>query len=316
MKGRWWAAIAGVAALALAAAARQNALKSGGGPRLVTLSGRIQPSRVVTIASPLAGVLRAVYVQKGDSVRSGQLVARVSGARLVSRQAEAQKREIDQSEIVRELESAVNDQRLEVSRAESEAARAASELARLERQFLQQKALYQAGAAPMSGFERSERDYEKARSDKDGLEALARQALHHYQALAQNLDEARAERERTAEEASAPTEAEIRAPIDGTVLTIGAVVGGSVSLESAPIMQIAGDLTSLEVAISSDEPALQWLRTGQAAAVQIPAAGKITAQGYVKTMEPGGQFLVAFRSPSPEVKPGLPATVTITEARQ
>lgn len=320
MRGRWRAvALAGLAALAMVAAvARRNTGKSssGGGTGVLTLSGKIQPTHVVAIASPLAGSVDAILVATGESVAAGQVVARVNGARLVSRQAEARQREIENSEIVRELESAVDEARLVVSRAEAEAARATSVLAEAEREYSNQKSLYQEAATPLVTFEKSEREYQTARADRDSLDALARESRHSFQSLSRRLEEERAGRDRAAAEAGAPTVAEVRSPIAGTVISVGASVGEAVSLDTAPLMQIAGDMTSLEVAINADGPLLRALHPGQAATVDIAAGGGISAPGYVRAREPGGQFLVAFRSPSPEVRPGLPATVTIAETRQ
>ncbi len=320
MRGRWRAAaLAGLAALALAAAVARRStgrVSSAGGGGVLRLTGKIQPSHVVAIASPLAGSVDTILVEPGEGVIAGQVVARVNGARLVSRQAEARQREIEDSEVVRELESAVDEARLEVARAEANAATAENVLAGAEREYSNQKSLYEATATPVVIFEKSEREYRTARADRDSLDALAREARHHFQSLSQRLEESRVRRDQAAADAGAPTVAEIRSPINGTVLSVGASAGETVSLSSEPLMQIAGDMTSLEVAINADGAVLRALHPGQAATVEIAAGGGISAPGYVRASEPGGQFLVAFRSPSPEVRPGLPATVTIAETKQ
>lgn len=274
------------------------------------LTGKIQPQSIVNVPAPVDGTLTEIVVSVGQEVSAGQLLARMESGALAARRALEREESAKIAAKVRELESALDTARLEASRSQAAAARAGAAFDSAEKEYLRQKELMAAGAAPRLVFEKSERDCSAARADRDSLAALAREAVDRSGLLTRQLAAARAKLPDTAAAEPDNALAEVHSPVDGVVVSSAAKTGAMVKAETA-LVQIAVNLAALDVALYPDKKILARLRTGQPAVVRVAEAGDIAIPGAVRAIGDDGA-LVGFQSPSPAVKPGLSAIVRMT----
>jgi ABC exporter DevB family membrane fusion protein len=251
-------------------------------PTLAAGPGRVEPiSEEISIGAQVSGRLQAVFIEEGDRVGRGQVVAVIENQDHLARvrSAEAELR-LKKAELRRVINGARDQERreAEATLAEAEAVldNARSELRR--RQSLLKEGVISRGEA--DGAERQARvaqaradaarerysllDADAREEDRDGAESEV--------ALAQaRLDEARALWDKTF----------VRAPIPGVVLRKHRNVGESVSTEfNSPIVTIA-DRSALRVRVDVDEVDVSKIAVGQHAYVTADAFDGIKFWGRV-----------------------------------
>jgi multidrug resistance efflux pump len=327
VRGKWFVLSASVTLLALVAIAvtmlsRVSAKKTKPAvlmtqvppPVEVHLSGKIRAQSIVGVAPPVEGTVGALFVDVGQDVFEGQLLARITNEGLETGQQTAQKILDNAQSRVNTLESEIVTARLEASRARADANRARSEYDRLNQMFRRQQMLLAEGATPRMTYEKSSREFEVAQSESRTLEQVATQTESRLNELIKSLDaEKRALADKSAEMETAKARAvatEVVSPAQGMVVARTGEVGQSVGPDKADFFQIATQLSQLEVVLDPDPPSMRRIRLGQAALVTLPEQGSDGMLGAVKAIQ-GAQVIVAFTSPSPAVKPGMLAQVRI-----
>jgi HlyD family secretion protein len=258
----------------VAAQAAANRQQQVSRVEMISGPGRVEPvSEDIKLGSELSGKLKAVYVEEGDQIRSGQLLAEVQNddyraqigsaeAQLVAKEATLRKvvngaRVQERSEAmssVREAEAVMNNARAEMER---------------------RRKLFAAGVISQEESERYAREYDVA-------EGKYEQAVQHHSLVddhAREEDRAFAEadlqlaRSSLAEARARYAKTLIRSPIDGTVLRKHHRSGESVSNSSTvpdPIVTI-GDKVVLRVRVEVDETEIGKVRVGQTAYVTADA---------------------------------------------
>ena len=324
MRGKAWLAAALVAAAALGLAAfsiyrrpaqqvQKKTPATATPAQTINLNGRIQPQHVVSVPAPADGTLDAVFVDAGQEVSAGQLLARVESSRLVASEMEAQQEAERAQSRVHELEGALESARLQVSSSSASTVRAQSRLDSTEKEYLRQEMLVHEGATPRLVFEKSEREYQAARTDLESVSAMAKQAEDRVQSLNRELQRARESLDQRSEEASSSkTDAEVHSPVDGVVIFRSGQPGEKVAPGKGDLFQIAVNLAALDVVLTPDPKALAWLPRGKTVMIRVAEAGDVVIPGVVREAGPG-QALVGFQSPSPAIKPGLTALVSVAE---
>ncbi|MCZ2075556.1 MAG: efflux RND transporter periplasmic adaptor subunit [Bryobacterales bacterium] len=331
MRGKW-ILLAGIAILVAVIAGALSALwrdrverarqaqeeagtrKAGPPASEISLSGTVQARNVVPVPAPVNGTLEIYYVEEGQEVYEGQLLARIRNTRLeTTRDAASSELERIQTR-VNNLESAIISGRLEASRTSADANRARAEFERLEKLYQRQRMLYSEGATPRLVWEKAQKDYETAKAEYEGLQELARQAESRLSSSIGDLDQARAMlSERTEEFEHAQAElrsAEVHSPVDGVVVARRGQAGDPVDPGVPDLLRIATELNSLQVTINPDAASLPHIHPGQPAIVQLPEAGNESLPGQVMEVR-NGMVVVAFQSPTQAVKPGLTAQVRL-----
>ena len=169
-RGRWFVVLASVTLLALVVAGikllpRLAAAKAQpvavAPPRVpvqtaeILLTGKIRAQTVINVAPPLEGTVGAFFVDVGQEVFEGQLLARLSNQALETGEETAQ-RTIDSAQArIDKLESQIVAARLEASRARADATRARSEYDRVDKIYRRQQMLFAEGATPRLTYEKS-----------------------------------------------------------------------------------------------------------------------------------------------------------------
>jgi multidrug resistance efflux pump len=277
----------------------------------VTLTGRLQAQKTEQVEAHIAGTLDAWFVEEGQEVYEDQILGRIRNADLDS-ELQAAQSAVDRSELhVAQLDARAAGARVDESRASADQTRARNELDRIKKIYQRYKSLMDAGAIARLTFEKTEADYNSAKTEAANREASARDAQDKAAALDRDSEEAK----RTlAEQAVAlakakdqVAEGELHSPGDGVVLTRNIHQGAQVEASKESLIAIATDLTKLAVALAPDAPVLARIHTGQRAFVRLSDA---EFSGEVHEVR-GPEVIVNFTSPTTVTKLGTAAQVRI-----
>ena len=280
----------------------------------VTLEGKVRATTVQSVAVPIEGRIESFHAEVGDEVYEGQILASVKSDAAGAAQERAQL-DLERAQTrVNNLEGALANARLEASRTEADASRARSEAERTAKLYQREKMLLAAGATPRLKFEKSEREYNEARAESEALSTLASNAASRLETLQRDLDAARkvlAEKTEDMDEAKAQTASgEVRAPANGVLVGRRGVVGDDVDPSMPDLLQIATDLSRLEVLLEPEPPVLARIKPGQQATISIAEQSAEPLPGTVKAVDQG-KVVVEFANPNPLIKPSLSAHVRI-----
>jgi len=279
----------------------------------ITIPGKIRAQHVVGVAPQIQCAVGAFFVEPGQEVFEGQLLARLANEGLEnSQQAAKRDLELTQSR-VNELESEIISARLEASRARADASRARGEYDRLDRAYRRQQMLFKEGATPRIVYEKSSREFEQAQIEFGTVEKVAANAAARVADLIKNLDaEKRMLGEKTGAletETAKAGATELLSPTAGIVVVRNGEVGQSCGPDK-DLFQIATQLSLLEVTIEPDPPTMRRIQPNQPALVSLPDQGADGMLGAVTSIQ-CDQVVVQFTSPNPAVKPGMQAQVRI-----
>jgi HlyD family secretion protein len=274
---------------------------------IVSASGEVKPKRYVNIGSNPSGRIVSLLVKEGDSVKRGQVLAKIESERYVAvnRQSEA-----GVQAAVADLDRAVAD--VNVSRLD---------------------------------FERTRKMYtEKLVSSQafDQADAEVRMKQAAVESARRRIAQLQAQLDSTQDDLSKTT---VVSPMDGIVTSLpkeeGEVVIGAQSFSPTVIMTVA-DLSVMECEIMVDETDIRNVKLGQAAEVRVDALEGIKIQGEVteigasaivrgstaastsQTSTAGNtgnqakdfKVTITLKNPPPTLRPGVNATADITTARR
>lgn len=279
----------------------------------VSLQGIVQAQRVVSVPAPIEGTIEQFGAEIGDDVFEGQLLAHIQNTRSEAA-VQGATEELERSQKrVNDLDAAMVAQRLEVSRARADASRAKTDFDRAEKAYQRQQMLYREGATPRLVFEKSESEYKAAKQDTETKDKLAQQSEERMDSMNRELDSARqtlAERTQALDEAKADVAAgDVRAPVDGIVLSRRGSPGEQVSPTMEDFFRIAVSLSALEVWLQPEPAAVARIQVGQPAEIHVAEVPQEIA-GKVREIK-DGRVIVDFTSPTPALKPGVTAQVRI-----
>jgi HlyD family secretion protein len=271
----------------------------------VSASGEVKPKRFVNISANVSGRIVHLLVKEGESVRRGQVLAKIDSARIEAgtRQSEAG---------------------LEAARAELDRAEADLEAARLA--FERTRSMHDQKLVSDSAFDQADAELKVARAM---VEAQRRRILQQAAAVATDRDDL----EKTT----------VVSPMDGVITNLqkeeGEVVIGAQSFSPTVIMTV-GDLSVMEVEVMVDETDIRNVTLGQAAEVRVDALEGVKIKGTVTEIgssaiprglgqgaptaaaaSTGNQakdfkVTVTLEAPPAALRPGLNATADITTAEK
>jgi HlyD family secretion protein len=251
---------------------------------IVAGAGRVEPeSEDIKLGAELSGKLKAVYIEEGDRVTQGQLLAelenadyraQLESARAAVREAEAAERKVingARREERREAFSGVEEARAVMNNAESE--------------MVRRQRLFDAGVISREEADRFRKEYEVAKAKYQAV------AEHHRLVDESARDEDRdmaqaslsAARARQQEAEALLAKTYVRSPIAGTVLRKHHRLGESVSNGSTvpdPIVTI-GATDRLRIRVDVDEADVSKLSLGQRAYITADAYGEKKFWGHI-----------------------------------
>jgi HlyD family secretion protein len=258
----------------------------------ITSAGQVSPNRKANVGPKDGGLLTELYVEQGQAVKKGQILARMDSSRLVTEVAEA-KASADAAR-ARYLEARNGSRRQDVSQAEAENRSAKASFMNAQDNYNRFKQLRDEGVINSIDFNTRRLELDRAREALKGSEQklnLSKAGSRYEQVLA-----AKAELDRTtAALANAQTRAQdliIRAPFTGIVSQRYAQAGSFVSPtsttqgDSATSSSILLLIDRLEVLATVAESDIARIQVGQDVAVTTTAFPDKTFRGKVRLVAP------------------------------
>src|SRR3954469_1248334 len=233
----------------------------------VVATGKIEPITKVEIKSKASGIVKKLYIEYGDHVKAGQVLAELD-----REQIEAQ---------VRESRAALDGAMADFERSKVDAQ--GVEIPTLKRAYERAQQMAKEGVVSSSALDDAQRNYELA-VNKQSV-AKAQLAVNKAK-----VDQARARLETEQENLSYAT---IVAPIDGIILSRDVEIGDAVSSilvlgSSATLVMTEGDTHEVYVKGKVDESDIGKVYIGQSARIKVESFKDKTFNGKVTKISPMG----------------------------
>lgn len=294
---------------------------------VIQANGIIEPVRTVGLNFKSSGLIKAIYVQPGDRVKAGQVLAEQDTAELEA-QVKQSESNLKRSEAQLKLKEAGSlPQEIAQKEAEVEANRVAYEMA--VKELERQQKLFEAGAAPATDVDKAK---EAVASAKSRLEQ-SQQALNLLKqgSRPEDIEAARA----TVEADRAQLEiarlnlenARLRAPFDGIVAKVNGEVGqrggAGGSNENTAFITLVSEELQLRAWVN--EADIGKVKLNQDVEFTVAAYPNVTFKGKVKNISPQAttqsnvqifEVLISVEDPSKQLRPGMTATASIVLAKK
>ncbi|BAV10256.1 HlyD family secretion protein [Filimonas lacunae] len=226
----------------------------------VTASGKVYPEVEVKISSDISGEIVELTIAEGDTVRKGQMLARIYADIYASQRDQAA--------------ATVSQTEAQVANAKAQLGALKATLDQTEAAYKRQKTLLDQKVISQSEFEQASQAYFSAQSN--------------YQASKDNINanlagvrSAQASLNRASKDVSRTT---ITAPMDGVVSLMlvkkGERVVGTAQMTGTEMMRVA-DLNSIEVQVDVGENDIPKVKIGDSAIVQVDAYNNRKFKGIV-----------------------------------
>jgi len=290
---------------------------------LVTASGEIVAARYADIGSNMMGRLVSLMVKEGDTVKTGQILARIDPI-----QASAAAAAADAS--VAALESDANAAATTERTSQAALAEARSRASEAAKALARAMQLRDAGLLPAADFDRAALAAEAADAQATSAIAALDRSRQAAVAAGQRVSQARAERARARDQLQ---KTEVTAPIDGIVTRLDVEVGEMVVIgvqnQPGTILMTISDLSSINAEVKVAEADVMRLSVGLTAAITLEAvpgrrfAGRVAEIGASALPQLGAQaaareFRVKVRLDAADasLRPGLTSDVEIVAAEK
>ncbi len=265
----------------------------------VVATGKIEPITKVEIKSKASGIVQKLYVEYGDKVKAGQLLAELD-----KEQIQAQ---------VRESEAALAAAEADYERSKVDAL--GVDIPTLKRAYERAQGMAKEGVVSSSALDDAQRAYEMA---------VNRQAVAKAQ-LAVNKAKVEQAKAQLADQRENLSYTTIVAPIDGLVLSRDVEVGDAVSSilvlgSSATLVMTIGDTHEVYVKGKVDESDIGKVYLGQPARIKVESFKDKTFTGNVTKISPMGvekdnvttfEVRVSIDNPGGELKAAMTANAEI-----
>lgn len=281
--------------------------------RSVVATGKIEPLSKVQIKSKASGIVKTLYINVGDSVRRGQILAELDKEILIAQVREAKAN-------------------LEAAAANLAAAQAAYERDKvdaqgpdvpfLERNLERARKLSIEGLIPQQSLDDAEKNYRLAQNKQ--LSAITNLTVSkaEIQKASAQVAQARAALERAEEDLRNSTTV---APINGVVLSRDVEVGDAVSSilvmgSAATLMMTLGDVREVYVKGKVDEVDVGKIYLGQPARITLESfkdkkffgkVTKISPMGVEKDNVTTFEVRASIQNPTGELKTMMTANAEI-----
>ncbi len=267
--------------------------------KVVVATGKIEPITKIEIKSKASGIVKKLYVEYGEKVKAGQVLAELDRD-----QIEAQ---------VRESKAALAAAEADYERSKVDAE--GVDVPMLKRAYERAQEMYKAGVVSSSQLDDAERNYQLAVNKQN----VAKAQLTVNKA---KVDQARANLETEQENLDYTT---IEAPIDGLILSRDVEVGDAVSSilvlgSSATLLFTEGDTSQVYVKGKVDESDIGKVFLGQPAKIKVESFKDKVFNGKVTKISPMGvekdnvttfEVRVSIDNPGGELKAEMTANAEI-----
>lgn len=226
----------------------------------VNASGKVYPEVEVKISPDVSGEIVELTVNEGDSVRKGQVLARIYADLLNSTRDQVQ--------------ATVNQQKAQVSNSTAQLASLKATLDQTEAQYNRQKKLFSEKVSSRLEYEQAEQAYKSAKANY----AAAMEGIKSAQAAVQSVQ---AQLNRADKDVSRTV---ITSPMDGVISLMaikkGERVAGNSFNVGTEMMRVA-DMRSIEVRVDVGENDIPKVKLGDTAIVEVDAYTNRKFKGLV-----------------------------------
>jgi HlyD family secretion protein len=279
----------------------------------VVATGKVEPITKVEIKSKASGIVKKLYVEYGDHVKAGQLLAELDKDEIVA-QVRSQKAQLESAES--------NMHATEADYERSKVDAMGVDIPTLQRAYERAKSMAKDGVVSQSALDDSQRAYEMAVNKQ----SVARAQVTVYKAkMAQaqaDVQKSQATLAQLEEQLSYTT---ITAPITGIVLSRDVEVGDAVSSilvlgSSATLVMTLGDTSEVYVKGKVDESDIAKVYIGEPARIKVESFKDKTFSGKVTKISPMGvekdnvttfEVRVSINNPGGELKAAMTANAEI-----
>jgi len=255
----------------------------------VGATGTLEAVETVDVGTQVSGTVQDLYADFNDIVRKGQVIARLDPSL---------------------LQTNIEQQRANVTRAEADLERLRVNLADAKRKFEQAKQMWDKQLIPRDQYETAELNVKTQEAQIRSSEAGLVQSKSQLNTAEVNLGHT-----------------VIRAPIDGIVISRSVDQGQTVaaSMNAPTLYVLAQDLSKMQVIANIDESEIGKMRPGQPVTFRVDAYPNDSFHGEVvqvrlqpATVQNVVTYATVISVPNPELKlkPGMTANVTIEIARR
>jgi HlyD family secretion protein len=247
----------------------------------VVATGKIEPITKVEIKSKASGIVKKLYVEYGDKVKKGQVLAELDKEEIQARveQARAQ---------LEGSTASLNGTRADLERAKVDAE--GPDVPLLKRAYERAQGMAKDGVVSASALDDAEKNYEMS-LNKQNVAKAQLQVLQAKIGQAQGqLSQDRANLKQLEEQLGYTT---IESPIDGIVLSRDVEIGDAVSSilvlgSTATLVMTLGDTSEVYVKGKVDESDIGKVYLGQPARIKVESFKDKTFTGKVTKISPMG----------------------------
>src|SRR5437667_10416384 len=281
--------------------------------RVVVATGKIQPLSKVEIKSKASGIVKKLYVDYGDRVKQGQLLAELDKIQL-----EAAERAYHAN--LQAAEAALDSSKATLERNKVDAEGPDVPFLKLNMERAEQ--MYKDGVMSKSLVEEAEKNYQLALNKQVSAERNLAVSKAEIAKCEAQVAQARASLENAQEDLRNST---IVAPIDGLVLSRDVEIGDAVSSilvlgSSATLVMTLGDTHEVYVKGKVDESDIGKVYLGQTARIKVESFKDKSFDGKVTKISPMGtekdnvttfEVRVSITNPGGELKAEMTANAEI-----
>jgi HlyD family secretion protein len=273
----------------------------------ISASGTVEPVQTVNLSPKSAGILERLYVEQGDTVTAGQLIAQMRSrdieAQLRQNQAAVAEAEARLAEVRRgSISTDIGQGAAAVDAAIAQQADAEARLDLARGQLERNRQLYNQGAISANELDTFEREVRSAEAGVDQAQARVEEARQRLVDLRDGSEpEAIAQAEARLAQAQAQLEAtqvlledtRIRAPFSGVITQKFATEGAFVTptttasdASSATSTAIVALASGLEILAEVPEADIEEIQPGQTVEIQADAFPDLQFRGRVRLIAP------------------------------
>ncbi len=244
---------------------------------LVSASGKIFPETEVKISSDVSGEIVDLYVEEGDSVKAGQILAKINPESYLSA--------VDQAS------ASVNASKSELARSKSSIENATAQIEQIKAQLDNTRKIHDRNKKLKADGVISAQEFESSESNLAQLEANLRSAEASYRSAQQGVKSAEfnvASMEANLKEIKTSlSRTSIVAPTNGIVSKLnvekGERVVGTIQMAGTEMMRIA-NFNSMEVRVEVSENDILRVSVGDTAEIEVDAYLDKKFKGVVTEM--------------------------------
>ena len=325
-KKRWM--IAGVLALILVVVLGLVAARSGGTKidptklakvekgdiaKSVVATGKIEPITKVEIKSKASGIVKKLYVEAGDKVKAGQVLAELDREEIQAsvRSSEAQ---------LQAAEANMRAAEADMKRAEVDAQ--GVDIPMLKRAYERAQQMAREGVVSQAALDEAEKNYELALNKQNVSRAQLTVNKAKFAQATADVQRNKANLQQLREQLGYTT---IVSPIDGIVLSRDVEMGDAVSSilvmgSAATLVMTLGDINEVYVKGKVDESDIGKVYLGQSARIKVESFKDKTFTGKVTKISPMGvekdnvttfEVRVSITNPGGELKAAMTANAEV-----